>query len=123
MKIKDMKIQNTIQNSGTVMHFPDQNLKIKKGEQLKHRNIMNKILWIYGIECILYTRVLSACPLLGGSSSFGVSFIGRFTVMRALMLVINLCDLRCLKQAGINFHGIMYQNKSVVVTYNKIPGN
>ena len=45
-----MKIYNTIQNSGTVMHFLDQNLKIKKNdEQLKHRNIMNEILWIYGI--------------------------------------------------------------------------
>ena len=48
MKIKNMKIYNTIQNSGTVMHFLDQNLKIKNGEQLKHRNIMNEILWIYG---------------------------------------------------------------------------
>ena len=36
-----MKIFNTIQNSGTVMHFLVQNLKIKNGEQLKHRNIMN----------------------------------------------------------------------------------
>ena len=44
-----MKIYNTIQNSGTVMHFLVQNLKIKNGEQLKHRNIMNEILWIYGI--------------------------------------------------------------------------
>ena len=49
MKIKKMKIYNTIQNSGTVMHFLVQNLKIKNGEQLKHRNIMNKILWIYGM--------------------------------------------------------------------------
>ena len=40
-----MKIYNTIQNSGTVMHFLVQNLKIKNGEQLKHRNIMNEILW------------------------------------------------------------------------------
>ena len=40
-----------IQNSGTVMHFLVQNLKIKKnGEQLKHRNIMNEILWIYGMS-------------------------------------------------------------------------
>ena len=39
----------TIQNSGTVMHFLVQKLKIKNGEQLKHRNIMNEILWIYGI--------------------------------------------------------------------------
>ena len=34
------------------MHFLVQNLKKKQkknGEQLKHRNIMNKILWIYGI--------------------------------------------------------------------------
>ena len=31
------------------------------------------------MECV-YTRVLSACPLLGGLSSFGVSFIGDFTV-------------------------------------------
>ena len=28
----------------------------------------------------VYTRVLLACPLLGGLSSFGVSFIGGFTV-------------------------------------------
>ena len=48
MKIKNMKIYNTIQNSGTVMHFLDQNLKIKNGEQL---NIMNEILWIYGTAC------------------------------------------------------------------------
>ena len=46
MKIKNMKIYNTIQNSGTIMHFLDQNLKIKNGEQLKHRNIINEILWI-----------------------------------------------------------------------------
>ena len=46
-----MKIYNIIQNSGTVMHFLVQNLKIKKnGEQLKHRNITNEILWIYGIN-------------------------------------------------------------------------
>ena len=38
-----MKIYNTIQNSGTVMNFLDQNLKIKNGEQLKHRNIINEI--------------------------------------------------------------------------------
>ena len=44
-----MKIYNTIQNSGTIMHFLVQNLKIKNGEQLRHRNIMNEILWIYGI--------------------------------------------------------------------------
>ena len=50
MKIKKMKIYNTIQISGTVMDFLVQNLKKKKkGEQLKHRNIMNEILWIYGI--------------------------------------------------------------------------
>ena len=30
----------------------------------------------------VYTRVLLACPLLGGLSSFGVSFIGGFTVQR-----------------------------------------
>ena len=53
MKINSMTIYNTIQNSGTVMHFLDQNLKIKNGEQLKHRNIMNEILWIYGILCTL----------------------------------------------------------------------
>ena len=46
-----MKIYNTIQNSGTLMHFLDQNLKIKNDEQLKHRSIMNEILWIYGIHC------------------------------------------------------------------------
>ena len=44
-----MKIKKIIQNSGTVMHFLVQNLKIKNSEQLKHRNIMNEILWIYGI--------------------------------------------------------------------------
>ena len=43
MKTKNMKIYNTIQNSNTVMHFLDQNLTIKNGEQLKHRNIMNEI--------------------------------------------------------------------------------
>ena len=48
MKIKKMKIYTTIQNSDTVMNFPDQNLQIKNGEQLKHRNIMNEVLWIYG---------------------------------------------------------------------------
>ena len=36
MKIINMKIYNTIQNSGTVIHFLDQNLLIKTGEQLKH---------------------------------------------------------------------------------------
>ena len=30
MKIKNMKICNTIQNSGNIMHFLDQNLKKKK---------------------------------------------------------------------------------------------
>ena len=34
----------------------------------------------------MYTRVLSACPFLGGLSSFGVSFIGH------LNAVINLCS-------------------------------
>ena len=48
MKIKNMKIYNTIQNSGIVMQILDQNLKIKNDEQLQHRNIMNEILWIYG---------------------------------------------------------------------------
>ena len=43
MKIKKMKIYNTIQNSGTVMHFLVQNLKIKNSEQLKHRS-MSEIL-------------------------------------------------------------------------------
>ena len=56
MKIKNMKIYNTIQNSGTVMHFLDQNLKIKNGEQLKHRSIMNEILWINGILPSLYNN-------------------------------------------------------------------
>ena len=42
-----MKIYNAIQNGSSIMHFLDQNLKIKKGEQLKYRNIMNEILWIY----------------------------------------------------------------------------
>ena len=44
MKIKRMKIYSTIQNSGIIMHFLVQNWKIKNGEQLKHRNIMNEIL-------------------------------------------------------------------------------
>ena len=39
-----------MQNNGTIMHFLDQNLKNKKTiQQLKYRNIMNEILWIYGI--------------------------------------------------------------------------
>ena len=42
--IKNMKIYNTVQNSGTIMQFLDQNLKIKNDEQFKHRNIMNEIL-------------------------------------------------------------------------------
>ena len=45
MKIKYITQYKTV----TVMNFPDQNLKIKNGEQLKHRNIMNEISWIYGI--------------------------------------------------------------------------
>ena len=44
-----MKIYKTMQNNGTVMHFLDQNLKMKNCEQLKHRNIVNETLWIYGI--------------------------------------------------------------------------
>ena len=40
-----MNIYNAIQNGDTIMH---QNLKIKNGKQLKHRNIMNNILRIYG---------------------------------------------------------------------------
>ena len=31
----------------------------------------------------MYTRVLSACPLLGGLSSFRVFFIGGFTVLQS----------------------------------------
>ena len=58
MKIKKMKIYNTIQNSGTAMHFLVQSLKIKTGEQLKHRNIMNEILWIYGTMYILNWKFL-----------------------------------------------------------------
>ena len=46
MKIKKNIIYNTIQNGDTIMHFLDQNLKIKNGKQLKHRNITNEILWI-----------------------------------------------------------------------------
>ena len=52
MKIKNMKIYNTIQNSGTVMHFMDQNLKIKKTMN-NYRNIMNEILWIYVIQILI----------------------------------------------------------------------
>ena len=64
MKIKKMKIYNTIHNSRTVMHFLVQNLKIKNGEQLKHRNIMNEILWIYGIYIHTYIYVcLYECTL------------------------------------------------------------
>ena len=37
-----MKIYNTTQNSGAVMHFVDQNLKIETDEQIKHRKIMNE---------------------------------------------------------------------------------
>ena len=54
-----MKIYDTIHNSGTVVHFLDQNLKIKNGEQLKHRNIMNEILWIYGITLKNNDRIIS----------------------------------------------------------------
>ena len=53
MKIQNMKIYNTIQNSGIIVQFLDQNLKIKNDKQLKHRNIMNEILWIYGITVLL----------------------------------------------------------------------
>ena len=53
MKIKNMKIYNTIQNSGAVMNFLDQNLKIINSEQLKHRNSINEILWIYSISCMV----------------------------------------------------------------------
>ena len=42
-----MKICNTMQNSGNIVHFLDQNLKIKNGRKI---NIMNEILWIYGRE-------------------------------------------------------------------------
>ena len=49
MKMKKMKIYNTILNSGNRNTFSGPKLKNKKnGEQLKHRNIMNEILWIYG---------------------------------------------------------------------------
>ena len=67
MKIKNMKIYNTIQNSGTTMHFLDQNLKIKNCKQLKHRNIMNEILWIYGS----YKHVQP--PMLSGKKSIASS--------------------------------------------------
>ena len=52
MKIKKHEnIQrNTKINGDTIMYFLDQNLKLKNGEQLKHRNIRNEILWIYGIR-------------------------------------------------------------------------
>ena len=70
MKIKNMKIYNTIQNSGTVMHFLDQNLKIKSGEQLKHRNIMNEILWIYGIRLyLIYYRGVGGVGSGGGGGT------------------------------------------------------
>ena len=61
---KKMKIYNTIQNSGTIMNFPDQNLKIKNSEQLKHRNIMNEILWIYGMYACMYVcmYIMGSCP-------------------------------------------------------------
>ena len=48
MILKKRKIYNTIQNSSTIMHFLVQNLKIKKTVN-NYRNIMNEILWIYGI--------------------------------------------------------------------------
>ena len=47
---KNMKVYNTIQNSGTIMQFLDQNLKIKNNELLKHRNIVKEILWIYSMH-------------------------------------------------------------------------
>ena len=51
MKIKKtLKIYNAIQNGDTIMHFVDQNLKIKNNEQLKHRKFINEILWICGRE-------------------------------------------------------------------------
>ena len=49
---KKMKIYNTIQNSGTVMYFLVQNLKIKNGEQLKHRNIMNEFCGLQVCVCL-----------------------------------------------------------------------
>ena len=33
----------------------------------------------------MYTRVLLACPLLGGLSSFGVSFVGRFVLFWSVL--------------------------------------
>ncbi len=33
----------------------------------------------------MYTRILLVCPLFGGLSSFGVSFIGGFTVPCTVM--------------------------------------
>ena len=56
---------NEAENSGTgtVMNFLDQNLKIKKTtKQLKHRNITNEILWIYGTQSLQkYHRLLLVC--------------------------------------------------------------
>ena len=62
-----MKICNTIQNSGTVMHFLVQNLKIKNGEQLKHRNIMNEILF-----CGFTVKIIETNTLLIGRGRRGV---------------------------------------------------
>ena len=38
--------------------------------------------FIERLEVIFYRLLISACPLLGGLSSFRVSFIGGFTVYR-----------------------------------------
>ncbi len=41
----------------------------------------------------MYTRILLVCPLFGGLSSFGVSFIRGFTVVLGTIDVIPMCPL------------------------------
>ena len=62
----------------------------------------------------MYTRVLSACPLLGGLSSFGASFIGGLTVLISCVhpLVLNqvpvhqwICGLVTIQVEGVHTRG------------------
>ena len=49
---KDENIQHNLQNSGTVMYFLVQNLKIKNGEQLQQDALKKNILE----ECMLISK-------------------------------------------------------------------
>ena len=53
--MKTIKKHEIVQHTDTKQWYRNafsrpklENLKIKNDEQLKHRNIMNEILWIYG---------------------------------------------------------------------------